>query len=84
MRAGHLWVWACGERMGSVREMERWCRHHPALGWLCGLETISRKVFSLFSDIPPGSGDAARLVAVGALPLALFLLTNADPGGSGP
>ncbi len=48
----------------------------------CADWTISPQ--GLFSDTPRGSADAARLVAVGPLPPALFLLTKADPGGSGP
>ena len=50
---------------------------------LCGLENQPQDLFG-FSDTPSDSGDAAQLVALGPLPLALFLLTNADLVASGP
>lgn len=43
-----VWLWAYSEAIGSAREIERLCAHHPAMQWLCGLETISHKTFSDF------------------------------------
>ena len=43
-----VWIWAYSEGIGSAREIERQCAYHPALQWLCGLETISHKTLSDF------------------------------------
>jgi transposase len=43
-----VWIFAYSEGIGSAREIERQCRHHPALRWLCGLETINHKTLSDF------------------------------------
>ena len=43
-----VWIWAYSEGLGSARDIERQCAYHPALQWLCGLETISHKTLSDF------------------------------------
>ncbi len=47
------WIWACSEGTSSARELRRQCGHHPALQWLCGLETIGHKSLS---DFRPRTG----------------------------
>ena len=59
-----VWIWAYSEGIGSAREIERQCAYHPALQWLCGLETISHKTLS---DFPGGArGSAGRFVHAAA------------------
>ena len=43
-----VWIWAYSEGISSARELQRQCAYHPALQWLCGLETINHKSLSDF------------------------------------
>ncbi len=43
-----LWVFAYSEGIGSAREIEELCRHHPAYQWLTGMQAVNHHSLSDF------------------------------------